>query len=88
MKTFLPLLSRAPWALWLGRLRHPTLFKVALGLVAVSWLVPDPIPLLDEVMFTALALGLANWKRSRPNALSEATSQVTVHNVTNASAGS
>lgn len=88
MKTFLPLLSRAPWALWLGRLRHPTLFKVALGLVAVSWLVPDPIPLLDEVMFTALALGLANWKRSRPSALSETTSQVTVHNVTNANAGS
>lgn len=86
MNKFLPLLSRAPWALWLGRLRHPTLFKVTVGLLAVSWLVPDPIPLLDEVMFTALAMALANWKRSRPSALAEPTSSIRVNRVSNANA--
>lgn len=86
MKTFLPLLSRAPWALWLGRLRHPTLFKLAMGLLAVSWLLPDPLPFLDELLFTTLAMALANWKHSRPSALSEPASGIRVHRVSNANA--
>lgn len=86
MKKFLPLLSRAPWALWLGRLRHPTLFKLAMGLLTVSWLLPDPLPFLDELLFTALAMALANWKRSRPSALAEPASGIRVNRVSNANA--
>lgn len=73
MKILLFLFRRAPWALWMGRLRHPTLFKIAAGLAVVTWLVPDPIPLVDELMFTSVALWLANWKRRRSEGAEEIT---------------
>ena len=65
MKSVFSLVGKTPWALWMGRLRYPTLFKGALALMAVSWLIPDPLPLLDEMLFTALAMGLAGWKKER-----------------------
>lgn len=39
---------------YLGRLRFPTLFVLTLLLFAVNVVVPDPIPLVDEIL---LALG-------------------------------
>lgn len=65
MNPWSSLVSRAPWALWLSRLKHPTLFKLALGLALASWVLPDPLPVLDEALFTALALAVASWKNHR-----------------------
>ena len=61
LRTFL----LAPFLRWMKRLRYPTLFKGALALTLFWWVVPDPIPFLDEILFTALTLGLASWKKER-----------------------
>mgnify|MGYP006176854353 FL=1 len=49
-----------------ARLRFPTLFKVTVGLMLVSWLLPDPIPFIDEIVTALATLVLANWKRGEP----------------------
>ncbi|MDZ4047441.1 MAG: DUF6116 family protein [Pseudoxanthomonas sp.] len=49
-----------------SRLRFPTLFKVTVGLMILSWLLPDPIPFIDEILTALATLVLANWKRSDP----------------------
>ncbi|WP_034211340.1 MULTISPECIES: DUF6116 family protein [Arenimonas] len=49
-----------------SRLRFPTLFKVTLALMVLSWLLPDPIPFMDEIITALATLVLANWKRSEP----------------------
>lgn len=47
-----------------SRLRFPTLFKVTVALMLVSWLWPfDPLPFLDEIATALAALVLATWKR-------------------------
>lgn len=47
-----------------SRLRFPTLFKVTVALMLVSWLWPfDPIPFIDEVVTALAALVLASWRR-------------------------
>src|SRR5687768_2236571 len=38
----------APLVGYASRLRFPTLFKITLGLMLLSWLLPDPLPFLDE----------------------------------------
>ena len=45
---------------WARRLRFPTLFRITAALFAVTLVVPDPIPFVDELL-------LANWT-SRPSA--------------------
>ncbi|MCC4586932.1 hypothetical protein LL962_07365 [Xanthomonas sp. NCPPB 1067] len=55
-----PLTARA--LEWAGRLRYPTLFKLAAILFAVDLLLPDPLPFLDELLFGLTTLLLANWK--------------------------
>jgi len=47
---------------WAQRLRYPTLFKLTAGLFIVSLAVPDPLPLVDEILFGMGTLLLANWK--------------------------
>lgn len=50
-----------------SRLRFPTLFKVTVALMLVSWLWPfDPIPFIDEVVTALAALVLASWRRPEP----------------------
>lgn len=49
-----------------SRLRFPTLFKVTLALMVLSWLLPDPVPFMDEVITALATLVLANWKRREP----------------------
>lgn len=52
-----------------SRLRFPTLFKVTVALMLVSWLWPfDPIPFLDEIVTALATLVLATWKRPREDA--------------------
>lgn len=46
-----------------SRLRFPTLFKITVALMLVSWLWPfDPIPFIDEVVTALAALVLASWR--------------------------
>jgi hypothetical protein len=46
-----------------SRLRFPTLFKITLTLMLVSWLWPfDPIPFIDEIVTALATLVLASWK--------------------------
>lgn len=55
----LPLLN------WARRLRYPTLFKLSAALFAVTLLVPDPVPLIDEILLGLGTLLLANWKHRK-----------------------
>ena len=54
----------APLVGFASKLRFPTLFKVTLALMLVSWLWPfDPIPFIDEIVTALATLVLANWRR-------------------------
>jgi hypothetical protein len=53
----------APIVAFASRLRFPTLFKITLALMVLSWLLPDPIPFLDEIVTAMATLVLASWKR-------------------------
>ena len=48
---------------WLSRLRSWQLFVLAALLFVADMLVPDPIPLLDEIGLGLTTLLLARWKR-------------------------
>ncbi|MEN4952055.1 DUF6116 family protein [Stenotrophomonas sp. TWI819] len=48
---------------WARRLRYPTLFKITAALFAVTLVIPDPLPFVDEILFGLGTLLLANWKR-------------------------
>ncbi|NDK38590.1 hypothetical protein DT603_07015 [Pseudoxanthomonas gei] len=50
---------------WARRLRYPTLFKITAALFAITLVVPDPIPLVDEILLGLGALLLANWKNRK-----------------------
>jgi len=52
---------------WARRLRFPTLFRITAALFAVTLVVPDPIPFVDELLLGLGTLLLANWT-SRPSA--------------------
>lgn len=54
-----PLLS------WAGKLRYPTLFKLTAVLFLLSLLLPDPLPLVDEILLGLGTLLLANWKQRK-----------------------
>lgn len=55
----LPLLN------WARKLRYPTLFKITAALFAITLFVPDPIPLVDEILLGLGTLLLANWKNRK-----------------------
>jgi hypothetical protein len=48
---------------WARRLRYPTLFKITAALFALTLVIPDPVPFVDEILFGLGTLLLANWKR-------------------------
>lgn len=54
-------------AAFLARLRFPWLFVVLAGLLLFDLLVPDPIPLIDELVLTVLTLLAASWRRDEPS---------------------
>jgi hypothetical protein len=39
------------------------LFVIAVSLFVVDLVIPDPIPLLDEILLGVVTLMLARWKR-------------------------
>ena len=48
-----------------SRLRFPTLFFITLGLWAVNLVIPDPLPLIDEIVMGLVTLMLATWKSAK-----------------------
>ncbi len=48
-----------------SRLKFPTLFFITLGLWAINLVIPDPLPLVDEIVMGLLTLMLATWKNSK-----------------------
>ncbi len=49
----------------LGRLRFPTLFKLAAFLFVADLFVPDLIPFADEILLGVLTLLLGSWRERR-----------------------
>lgn len=47
-----------------SRLRFPTLFAVTLALFLLDVLIPDFIPLADELLLGLGALIIAHWKKT------------------------
>ena len=45
------------------RLRFPQLFLLMLALLVINLIIPDFIPLLDELLLALATLALAAWKR-------------------------
>ena len=56
-------LLMGPLLTWLGRLSYPRLFMVTAGLFALTLVVPDPIPFVDELLLGLGTLLLASRKR-------------------------
>lgn len=54
-----------PFLEWARRLRYPTLFKITAAVFLLTVFIPDPIPLVDEVLLGLGTILLANWKRRK-----------------------
>ena len=52
----------APVMRWLSRLSFPRLFLLSAALFLIDLVVPDMIPLADEILLGLGTLLLANWK--------------------------
>ena len=48
-----------------SRLRFPTLFPITATLFAIDFVVPDPIPFVDEILLGLGTLLFASWRRRR-----------------------
>ncbi len=52
---------------WLPRflrtLKLPWLFLLSAVLMLVSWLVPDPLPFVDELLLLSLTTIFASWRK-------------------------
>lgn len=59
-------LLMGPLMAWLGRLSYPRLFVVTAALFLVTLVVPDPLPLVDELLLGMGTLLLAGRKRRGP----------------------
>lgn len=53
----------APVLNWARKLRQPALFGIIGALFLVTLVLPDPLPLVDEILLGLVTMGLANWKR-------------------------
>jgi len=49
----------------LPRLRFPHLFAILAGLLVLDLLVPDPIPLVDELTLAVLTFLIGSWRTRR-----------------------
>lgn len=52
---------------FLPRLKFPHLFAILAALLAVDLVLPDPIPLLDEVGLAVLTFLVGAWRTRRPD---------------------
>ena len=60
---------------WARKLRYPTLFKITAALFALTLVIPDPVPFIDEILLGLGTLLLANWKSRKGPAVIDATDQ-------------
>lgn len=51
--------------IYLARLKYPTLFKISAGLLLLTFLIPNPIPFLDEILLTVITLAISSRKKSK-----------------------
>ena len=51
---------------WARKRRFPTLLLITGGLFVVDLVVPDVVPLIDEILLGLATLILARWKDRRP----------------------
>lgn len=49
-------------------IRYPWLFAILAGLLAIDLVVPDPVPLLDEVVLGVLTFLAASWRMRKDDA--------------------
>ena len=47
------------------RLRYPKLLALTATLFAIDFLIPDPIPFLDEILLGLSTVLLASWRERR-----------------------
>jgi len=59
---------------WLRRLSYPRLFMLTAVLFGLNLLVPDPLPLVDELLLGLVTLLLAGRKRHSRSAPTDAAS--------------
>jgi hypothetical protein len=50
---------------WARRLRFPRLLGLTAALFLLTLVIPDPLPLVDELLLGLSTLLLANWKQRR-----------------------
>ena len=50
---------------FVSRLRFPQLFVLTAALAAINFFVPDPLPLVDELLLTAAAALLGSLKNRK-----------------------
>ena len=48
---------------WAGRLRFKQLFLLLVALFLIDFVIPDPIPLLDEALLGILTLVVGSFKK-------------------------
>lgn len=48
----------------LSRMRHPHLFLILLVLFGLDMVVPDLVPMVDELMLAILTVLVGTWRRS------------------------
>lgn len=54
-----------------NKLKFRNLFLIITGLFVIDLIVPDFIPLIDEIILGLLAIMLANWKKERNEEISQ-----------------
>jgi hypothetical protein len=65
-----------------SRLRFPQLFAILAGLLVVDFVIPDPIPYIDEVILGILTVLLGMWRRHREDKEQPRPQMETMKNVT------
>ena len=48
-----------------SQLRFKNLFLLVIGLFILDLLIPDTIPMIDEIILGLIAIILANWKKEK-----------------------
>lgn len=61
----------APILSWLRRLRHPQLFLLVAVLFVIDVIVPDVVPLIDELLLASFTLWLGSRKRPHKHGKSQ-----------------
>ena len=50
---------------WISGLRFPWLAGLAAAALVADLIIPDVVPLVDELILAAVTIGLASWRRKR-----------------------